>query len=140
MSAPALEPVRTPVGTVSADPTKRTGKQDRTTPARFDTALGWNDGPGLAWTLRILLCALTLAIFAAPFLTIISGAFDRNASGSSLSFYTVTVALSVLRTDPEVASGVLLAGAVLALIPTLVVYLLLQRSLVSGIAAGATKG
>ncbi|MEU0426378.1 hypothetical protein ABZ235_22745 [Streptomyces canus] len=33
-----------------------------------------------------------------------------------------------------------LAGAVVALIPSLIVYLLLQRSLVTGIAAGATKG
>ncbi|GAA2765281.1 hypothetical protein GCM10010103_43220 [Streptomyces paradoxus] len=54
--------------------------------------------------------------------------------------YTVTVALSILRTDPEVGSGVVLAGAVIALVPSLIVYLLLQRSLVTGIAAGATKG
>ena len=32
------------------------------------------------------------------------------------------------------------AGAVIALVPSLIVYLLLQRSLVTGIAAGATKG
>ena len=31
--------------------------------------------------------------------------------------YTVTVALSILRTDPEVGSGVVLAGAVIALDP-----------------------
>ncbi|MEE1765076.1 MULTISPECIES: hypothetical protein [unclassified Streptomyces] len=42
--------------------------------------------------------------------------------------------------DPEVGSGVVLAGAVIALVPSLVAYLLLQRSLVAGIAAGATKG
>ncbi|GGK52737.1 sugar ABC transporter permease [Streptomyces flaveus] len=54
--------------------------------------------------------------------------------------YTVTVALSVLRNDPEIGSGVVLAGSVIALVPSLVVYLLLQRSLVSGITAGATKG
>jgi len=54
--------------------------------------------------------------------------------------YTVTVALATLRTDPVVGSGVVLAGAVIALIPSLIVYLLLQRSLVTGIAAGATKG
>jgi multiple sugar transport system permease protein len=35
---------------------------------------------------------------------------------------------------------VVLAGAVIALVPSLIVYLLLQRSLVTGIAAGATKG
>ncbi|GCB51846.1 carbohydrate ABC transporter permease [Streptomyces sp. NL15-2K] len=314
MSAPAIEPLRTPAPTA---PAGKAAKSQRATPARFDTALGWNDRPGVSWALRILLCAIALGIFAAPFLTIVSGAFTAHASGSSLSFlphdstlqnfkvagergiwdyfanslviaggalllqlavsvlsayalarhrfrgqaliltlfmltmmlpeeviaiplslvlghvpvvgldlkgtawgvilplgawgfsvmlltefmkdipteieeaarldgvgelrmlwqvilplckpalgvagvlgfvmiwdqyllpliaakdptdYTVTVALSILRTDPEVASGVVLAGAVIALIPSLIVYVLLQRSLVTGIAAGATKG
>ncbi|MDH6432332.1 multiple sugar transport system permease protein [Streptomyces sp. SAI-144] len=314
MSAPVIDPVRP---AAPDTPAGRTTKTQRTTPARFDTALGWNDRPGLAWALRILLCLIALAVFAAPFLTIFSGAFSTNPSGSSLSFlphdstllnfrvagergiwdylgnslviaggglllqlvvctlaayalarhrfrgqalimmlfmmtlmlpeeviaiplslvlgdvpvvhldlkgtvwgvilplgawgfsvmmltefmrdipaeieeaarldgvgelrmlwqiilplckpalgvagvlgfimiwdqyllpliaskdptdYTVTVALSILRTDPEVGSGVVLAGAVIALIPSLIVYLLLQRSLVTGIAAGATKG
>ncbi|MEU9166340.1 carbohydrate ABC transporter permease [Streptomyces sp. NPDC048420] len=313
MSAPVIDPVRPAADT----PAGRSTKAQRTTPARFDTALGWNDRPGVAWSLRILLCVIALAVFAAPFLTIFSGAFSTNPSGSSLSFlphdstlsnftvagergiwdylgnslviaggglllqlvvctlaayalarhrfrgqalimmlfmmtlmlpeeviaiplslvlgdvpvvhldlkgtvwgvilplgawgfsvmmltefmrdipgeieeaarldgvgelrmlwqiilplckpalgvagvlgfimiwdqyllpliaskdptdYTVTVALSILRTDPEVGSGVVLAGAVIALIPSLIVYLLLQRSLVTGIAAGATKG
>jgi multiple sugar transport system permease protein len=317
MSAPALDPVRIPSDEVSASAARGSGRQARTTPARFDTALGWSDRPGLALALRVLLCVIALAIFAAPFLTIASGAFSTNPSGSSLSFlphhptllnirvagergiwdyftnslviaggglllqlvvsvfaayalarhrfrgqaliltlfmltmmlpeeviaiplslvlghvpvvgldlkgtvfavilplgawgfsimlltefmkdipteieeaaridgvgefrllwqvilplckpalgvagvlgfvmiwdqyllpliaakdptdYTVTVALSILRTDPEVGSGVVLAGAVIALIPSLIVYLLLQRSLVTGIAAGATKG
>lgn len=314
MSAPVIEPVRPEAPQARAGSTP---KARRTTPARFDTALGWNDKPGLGLALRILLCATALAIFAAPFLTIVSGALSTNPSGSSLSFlphhptllnikvagergiwdyftnslviaggglllqlvvsvlaayalarhrfrgqalvltlfmltmmlpeeviaiplslvlghvpvvgldlkgtvwavilplgawgfsvmlltefmkdipteieeaaridgvgelrllwqvvlplckpalgvagvlgfimiwdqyllpliaakdptdYTVTVALSILRTDPEVGSGVVLAGAVIALVPSLIVYLLLQRSLVTGIAAGATKG
>ena len=314
MSAPVIDPVRP---AAPDTPAGRSPTSKRTTPARFDTALGWNDRPGLAWALRILLCLIALAVFAAPFLTIFSGAFTTNPSGSSLSFlphdstlsnftvagergiwdylgnslviaggglllqlvvctlaayalarhrfrgqalimmlfmmtlmlpeeviaiplslvlgdvpvvhldlkgtvwgvilplgawgfsvmmltefmrdipveieeaarldgvgelrllwqivlplckpalgvagvlgfimiwdqyllpliaakdptdYTVTVALSILRTDPEVGSGVVLAGAVIALIPSLIVYLLLQRSLVTGIAAGATKG
>ncbi|GAQ53539.1 carbohydrate ABC transporter permease [Streptomyces acidiscabies] len=313
MSAPVIDPVSAP----QAPARGRTAKAARTTPARFDTALGWNDRPGVAWALRILLCLIALGVFAAPFLTIFAGAFSKNPSGSDLSFlphhptllnfkvanersiwdyftnslviaggalllqlavsvlaayalarhkfrgqalvltlfmltmmlpeeviaiplslvlghvpvlgidlkgtafgvilplgawgfsimlltefmkdipieieeaarldgvgefrmlwqvvlplckpalgvagvlgfvmiwdqyllpliaskdpsdYTVTVALSVLRTDPEVGSGVLLAGAVIALVPSLIVYLLLQRSLVTGIAAGATKG
>jgi len=314
MSAPVIDPARP---AAPDTPAGRTTTAQRTTPARFDTALGWNDRPGLAWGLRILLCVIALAIFAAPFLTIFSGAFTTHPSGSSLSFlphdttlsnfkvagaqgmwdylgnslviaggglllqlvvctlaayalarhrfrgqalimmlfmmtlmlpeeviaiplslvlgdvpvlhldlkgtvwgvilplgawgfsvmmltefmreipdeieeaarldgvgelrmlwqiilplcrpalgvagvlgfimiwdqyllpliaakdptdYTVTVALATLRTDPVVGSGVVLAGAVIALIPSLIVYLLLQRSLVSGIAAGATKG
>lgn len=314
MSAPVIDSVRP---AAPDTPAGRTTKDRRTTPARFDTALGWNDRPGVAWGLRILLCVIALAIFAAPFLTIFSGAFTTHPSGSSLSFlphdttlsnfkvagaqgmwdylgnslviaggglllqlvvctlaayalarhrfrgqalimmlfmmtlmlpeeviaiplslvlgdvpvvhldlkgtvwgvilplgawgfsvmmltefmrdipdeieeaarldgvgelrmlwqiilplckpalgvagvlgfimiwdqyllpliaakdptdYTVTVALATLRTDPVVGSGVVLAGAVIALIPSLIVYLLLQRSLVTGIAAGATKG
>ncbi|MFF0006116.1 carbohydrate ABC transporter permease [Streptomyces tibetensis] len=314
MSAPAIDSVRTPV---TASPARKSGGNQRTTPARFDTALGWSDRPGPAWALRVLLCLLALGVFAAPFLTIFSGSFSEKASGSTLSFlphhqtllnfevagergiwdyfgnslviaggglllqlavctlaayalarhrfrgqalvltlfmltmmlpeeviaiplslvlghvpvlgvdlkgtvwgvilplgawgfsvmlltefmkdipteieeaaridgvgelrmlwqvvlplckpalgvagvlgfimiwdqyllpliaakdptdYTVTVALSILRTDPQVGSGVVLAGAVIALIPSLIVYLLLQRSLVTGIAAGATKG
>lgn len=314
MSAPVIDPVRPAVPDSIAG---RNTRAQRTTPARFDTALGWNDKPGAAWALRVLLCLIALGVFAAPFLTIFSGALTTHPSGSSLSFlphdstllnfevagergiwdylgnslviaggglllqlvvctlaayalarhrfrgqalimmlfmmtlmlpeeviaiplslvlgdvpvvhldlkgtvwgvilplgawgfsvmmltefmrdipaeieeaarldgagelrmlwqvvlplckpalgvagvlgfimiwdqyllpliaakdptdYTVTVALSILRTDPEVGSGVVLAGAVIALLPSLIVYLLLQRSLVTGIAAGATKG
>ncbi|MGW2638501.1 carbohydrate ABC transporter permease [Streptomyces sp. NPDC001348] len=317
MSAPALDPVHAPSGEATASPAKGRGRQPRATPARFDTALGWSDRSGPARALRILLCVIALAVFAAPFLTILSGAFSTDPSGSSLAFlphhptllnirvagergiwdyftnslviaggglllqlavsvlaayalarhrfrgqalvltlfmltlmlpeeviaiplslvlghvpvvgvdlkgtvwavilplgawgfsvmlltefmkdipteieeaarldgvgelrmlwqvvlplckpalgvagvlgfimiwdqyllpliaakdptdYTVTVALSILRTDPQVGSGVVLAGAVVALVPSLIVYLLLQRSLVTGIAAGATKG
>ncbi|MEV0223343.1 carbohydrate ABC transporter permease [Streptomyces sp. NPDC050704] len=318
MSAPTIDPVPVQApGKTSGSASRRTAKAARTTPARFDTALGWSDRPGLGLALRVLLCLIALGVFAAPFLTIVSGAFDDDARGSVLSFYphdagltnmrvagdrgiwdyftnslviaggglllqltvsvlaayalarhrfrgralvltlfmltmmlpeeviaiplslvlgdvplvgvdlkgtawgvilpvgawgfsvmlltefmrdipveieeaarldgvgelrmlwqvvlplckpalgvagvlgfimiwdqyllpliaakdptdyTVTVALSILRTDPEVGSGVVLAGAVIALVPSLVVYLLLQRSLVTGIAAGATKG
>ncbi|GAA1595184.1 carbohydrate ABC transporter permease [Kribbella sancticallisti] len=56
------------------------------------------------------------------------------------SDYTLTVALSVLRSDGTVGPGVLLAGALIALMPSLIVYLLMQRSLIRGITAGATKG
>ena len=83
MSAPVIDPVRP---AAPDTPAGRTTKAQRTTPARFDTALGWNDRPGLAWALRILLCLIALAVFAAPFLTIFSGAFTTNPSGSSLSF------------------------------------------------------
>jgi len=35
---------------------------------------------------------------------------------------------------------VLLAGALMAMIPSLLVYLFLQRSMIRGITSGATKG
>ena len=56
------------------------------------------------------------------------------------SDYTVTVALSLMRENIMIGPGAVLAGALIALLPSLVVYLLLQRSLVHGITAGATKG
>lgn len=56
------------------------------------------------------------------------------------SDYTLTVALSVLRNDTTVGPGVLLAGAVMAMVPSLLVYLFLQRSMIRGITSGATKG
>ncbi|PSK97797.1 carbohydrate ABC transporter membrane protein 2 (CUT1 family) [Murinocardiopsis flavida] len=54
--------------------------------------------------------------------------------------YTLTVALSLLRSDPEVGPGLVVAGAVIALVPSLIVYLCLQGSLVRGLTSGATKG
>lgn len=56
------------------------------------------------------------------------------------SDYMITVALASFRADVQVGTGVLLAGAFLALIPSLIVYLLLQNSLVRGITSGAIKG
>lgn len=61
-------------------------------------------------------------------------------AADSTSDYTITVALASLRADVQVGTGVLLAGAFLALIPSLLVYLLLQNSLVRGMTTGAVKG
>lgn len=61
-------------------------------------------------------------------------------AANSTSDYTITVALASLRADVQVGTGVLLAGAFLALIPSLLVYLLLQKSLVRGMTTGAVKG
>jgi multiple sugar transport system permease protein len=55
------------------------------------------------------------------------------------SDYPLSVALSTLRSDTT-GPGLVLAGALLALVPSLVVYLLLQKSLISGMTAGALKG
>ncbi|MGY0064567.1 carbohydrate ABC transporter permease [Streptomyces sp. LZ34] len=54
--------------------------------------------------------------------------------------YTLTVGLSLMRTNPQVGIGALLAGALVALLPSLFVYLAFQRTFLSGIAAGAVKG
>ncbi|GAA2798392.1 carbohydrate ABC transporter permease [Crossiella cryophila] len=54
--------------------------------------------------------------------------------------YTLTVALATLRSDDMVGPGVVLAGALLALVPSLIVYLSLQKSFLRGITSGAVKG
>jgi multiple sugar transport system permease protein len=53
--------------------------------------------------------------------------------------YTLTVALNTLRDDPNVGTGLIAAGSFLALLPSLIVYLLLQSSLIRGISAGSGK-
>ncbi|MCP2168356.1 carbohydrate ABC transporter permease [Goodfellowiella coeruleoviolacea] len=54
--------------------------------------------------------------------------------------YTLTVALVSLRSNEEVGPGIVLAGALLALVPSLIVYLSLQKSFLRGITTGAVKG
>lgn len=61
-------------------------------------------------------------------------------AANSTSDYTIPVALASLRADVQVGTGVLLAAAFLALLPSLVVYLCLQNSLVRGLTSGAVKG
>ncbi|GDY33020.1 carbohydrate ABC transporter permease [Gandjariella thermophila] len=56
------------------------------------------------------------------------------------SGFTLTVALASLRSDDQVGPGVVLAGALLALLPSLLVYLSLQKSFLAGITTGAIKG
>ncbi|MFI9846934.1 carbohydrate ABC transporter permease [Nonomuraea sp. NPDC051941] len=54
--------------------------------------------------------------------------------------YPIGVGLSMLRTNPEIGPGPLLAGALVAMLPSLIVYLAFQRTFLSGLVAGAVKG
>jgi len=54
--------------------------------------------------------------------------------------FTLPLALRTLRSDEQVGVGVLLAGAVLALLPTVGVFLFFQRQFMKGLTAGAVKG
>ncbi|MFF4169395.1 carbohydrate ABC transporter permease [Streptomyces sp. NPDC001744] len=56
------------------------------------------------------------------------------------SSYTLPLALRTLRVDPLVTPGVVLAASLLALLPSVVVFLLFQRSFVHGLSSGALKG
>ena len=55
------------------------------------------------------------------------------------SDYTLTVALQGLSGQTESSIGVVLAGSFLALVPSLLIYIVLQRSMIRGITSGALK-
>jgi multiple sugar transport system permease protein len=54
--------------------------------------------------------------------------------------FTLPLALRTLRTDEEVGVGVLLAGSLLALLPSVIAFLAFQRSFLRGLTSGAVKG
>jgi multiple sugar transport system permease protein len=54
--------------------------------------------------------------------------------------FTIGLALRTLRSDEQVGVGVLLAGAVLALLPSVVMFLSFQRQFMKGLTSGAIKG
>jgi multiple sugar transport system permease protein len=54
--------------------------------------------------------------------------------------FTLPLALQTLRTDEEVGVGVLLAGSLLALLPSVIAFLCFQRSFLRGLTSGAVKG
>ncbi|MFF8913080.1 carbohydrate ABC transporter permease [Streptomyces sp. NPDC015032] len=56
------------------------------------------------------------------------------------SSYTLPLALRTLRIDPAVTPGVVMAASLLALLPSVIVFLLFQRSFVHGLSSGALKG
>lgn len=55
------------------------------------------------------------------------------------SQYTLPIALRTLRSDEEVGIGVLLAAAMLALLPSVLAFLAFQRQFVKGLTSGAIK-
>nr|WP_221374944.1 carbohydrate ABC transporter permease [Actinoplanes polyasparticus] len=56
------------------------------------------------------------------------------------SQFTLPLALRTLRTDEQAGLGVLLAAALLALLPSVLAFLALQRQFMKGLTSGAVKG
>ncbi|MFI5530020.1 carbohydrate ABC transporter permease [Kitasatospora sp. NPDC051853] len=54
--------------------------------------------------------------------------------------FTLPIALRTLRADEEVGIGVLLASSLLALLPSVLVFLAMQRQFMRGLTSGAVKG
>ncbi len=59
---------------------------------------------------------------------------------TSSDTYTLPLALRTLRIEPEVTPGVVMAASLLALAPSVIVFLLFQRSFARGLTSGALKG
>lgn len=59
---------------------------------------------------------------------------------TSSDTYTLPLALRTLRIDPAVTPGVIMAASLLALAPSVIVFLLFQRSFARGLTSGALKG
>ena len=102
------------------------------------------DGVGdlrLLWSIYLPLCKPVLGVITIfGFMMIWNQYLLPLIAAADPSDYTVTVGLSILRADTQVGTGVVLAGALVALLPSLLVYVFMQKSLVSGITSGATKG
>ncbi|MBO0985409.1 carbohydrate ABC transporter permease [Rathayibacter sp. SD072] len=102
------------------------------------------DGIGelrMLWQIILPLCTPVLGVVTIfGFMMIWDQYLLPLIAADSPDDYTLTVALSILRVDAQVGTGVLLVGALLALLPSLVIYLLMQKSLIRGITSGATKG
>lgn len=102
------------------------------------------DGVGeirMLWTIVLPLCKPVLGVITIfGFMMIWDQYLLPLIAANDPSDYTLTVALSFLRTDADVGPGVLLAGALIALLPSLIVYLLMQKSMIRGITSGAMKG
>jgi multiple sugar transport system permease protein len=54
--------------------------------------------------------------------------------------FTLPLALRTLRSDDQVGTGALLAAALLALLPSVIAFLAMQRQFMKGLTAGAVKG
>ena len=102
------------------------------------------DGVGelrMLWSIILPLCKPVLGVVTIfGFMMIWDQYLLPLIAANSPDDYTLTVALSVLRNEAETGTGVLLFGALLALMPSLIIYLLMQKSLIRGITSGATKG
>jgi multiple sugar transport system permease protein len=59
---------------------------------------------------------------------------------TNASQFTLPLALRTLRSDEEVGLGVLLAAALLALLPSVIAFVAMQRQFMNGLTSGAVKG
>lgn len=80
------------------------------------------------------------ALFVWFFLTVYNDFLWPTVIVSDASHYTLTLGLNSLRTAYATQYGLVLAGTMLAALPTLVIFILLRRQLIEGLTVGAVKG
>ena len=94
----------------------------------------------LYWRITLPLCRPALAAMATLLTTwIYNDFFWALALISNGSKYPITTALNDLKGNYAVNNNLLSAGALIIAVPTLVVYLLLQRQFIAGLTLGSTK-
>ncbi len=59
---------------------------------------------------------------------------------ASSEFYTIPLGIATLQAETSVDLGLLMAGAALASVPIIIVFLIFQKYFTQGITMGAVKG
>lgn len=104
--------------------------------ARIDGCSAW----GTLW--RIIFPLAAPGVFTTAIIVFIAAWNEYLLTltlNSEKEYYTVPVAISALRTQHNILWGEITAATVLVIIPTLLIVLLFQKQIVSGITSGAVK-
>jgi len=104
--------------------------------ARIDGA------PSMTILWRIVFPLAAPGIFTAAIISFIAAWNEYLLTvtlNTNVSYHTVPVAISFLRTQFQILWGEVTAATVIVAIPTLVLVLLFQRKIISGLISGAVK-
>jgi multiple sugar transport system permease protein len=102
------------------------------------------DGAGelrVFWSVILPLCRPALGVIGIFGFTMIWDQYMLPLLvAQDASQFTLPLALRTLRSDDQVGVGVLLAAALLALLPSVIAFLAMQRQFMKGLTSGAVKG
>lgn len=102
------------------------------------------DGAGdlrIFWSVVLPLCRPALGVIGIFGFTMIWDQYMLPLLvAQDASQFTLPLALRTLRNDDQVGTGALLAAALLALLPSVLAFLAMQRQFMKGLTAGAVKG
>jgi multiple sugar transport system permease protein len=115
----------------------------REVPAELEEAARL-DGAGdlrVFWSVVLPLCRPALGVIGIFGFTMIWDQYILPLLvAQDSSQFTLSLALRSLRADEQVGTGVLIASALLALLPSVIAFLALQRQFMRGLTSGAIKG